>query len=469
MAKSQPHIMIVDDEESICQLLEIMLTEEGYWARTAQSYEEAMRHLETEPYDLIITDIMMPDADGLTLLKDIKKFDADLPVILITAYASLSSAVDALRQGAFDYITKPFQMEQVKHSIKRALETRVLRHENRILKKSLQGQSGLDKFIGTSSSALKVKELVHRIASTNSTVLITGESGTGKELLARAIHNLSDRTDGPFITINCAALPETLLESELFGYVKGAFTGANKDKEGLFEVADGGTFFLDEVGETSLAIQAKLLRILETSEFTPLGATKPATVNVRLIAATNSDLHRLVDDKRFRQDLFYRLNVLHIHIPPLRERREDVLAIVDTILKMLAERANVKPKILSPPVAEILTNAYWEGNVRELENVLERAMLLSDKNIILPQHLPAYIREQKAKMQTTPTKEAQTVSDGELSLTKILPLEEIEKAYIFWALTIANFNKSEASRLLGIDLSTLYRKIEKYDLKKHLP
>ena len=464
MSTAQQHILVVDDEESICQLLEIMLSEEGYWVQTAQSYKEAMRHLELEPYDVIIADIMMPETDGLALLRDVKKFDPDIPVILITAYASLSSAVEALRQGAFDYITKPFQLDNIKFTVKRALETTALRRENRILRRSIKSRTGLEKFIGNSPEARKVKELVRRIAPTDSIVLLTGESGTGKELLARAIHELSDRSDGPFVTINCAALPETLLESELFGYVKGAFTGANKNKDGLLKVSSGGTFFLDEVGEMSIAIQAKLLRVIETNEITPLGATKSEKVDVRLIAATNRDLKKMVDEQKFRQDLFYRLNVLNIHIPPLRERRDDILPIANSILNNIAARGKTEAKKLSSEAAELLLNARWEGNVRELENVLERAVLLCDKDTIEPKHLPLYIREQKEK-----SAEISEPEEKGKILPKILPISEIEKAYIFWTLTQTEFNKSETARLLGIDLSTLYRKIEKYGLKKYIP
>ncbi len=455
--------MVVDDEESICQVLEVMLSEEGYWVRSAHSYDEAMKYLETEPFDLVIADIMMPETDGIALLRDVKRFDPDIPVILITAYASLSSAVEALRHGAFDYITKPFQLDQIKFAVRRALETRALRRENRILRRTLRGTTKLDEFVGVSRAVKQIKDLVRRVAPTDSTVLITGESGTGKELLARAIHQLSNRADGPFVTINCAALPETLLESELFGYVKGAFTGANVNKEGLFAVAHGGTFFLDEVGETSPSIQAKLLRILETNEFTPLGATKPVKVDVRLIAATNRNLKAMVDEGSFRQDLFYRLNVIYIHIPPLRERREDIIPIANAILESLAARNRSEPKRLSPEAAEILANAPWEGNVRELENVLERAVLLCEKGVITPEHLPKYIREATSKE----AKREETPQAAEKTLPSMPSIAEIEKAYIFWVLTQTGGNKSEAAKILGIDLSTLYRKIDRYGLSKY--
>ena len=462
MSNPQPHILVVDDEESICQLLEVMLTEEGYWVRTATSYDEAMKLFETDQFDVVIADIMMPDVDGLTLLKDVKKIDAEIPVILITAYASLGSAVEALRYGAFDYITKPFKMDQIRYAVKRALETRALRRENRILKRELRRESDLSKFIGVSDAVREIKQLVRKIAPTDSTVLITGESGTGKELIARAIHQLSPRADGPFITINCAAIPETLLESELFGYVRGAFTGATTNKEGLFRAAHGGTFFMDEVGEISPEIQAKLLRMLETHQIIPLGATKPVEVDVRLIAATNKDLARMVDEGKFRRDLFYRLNVIHIHIPPLRERPEDIIPIAEHYVQVIADRMGRPAPKLSREAMQLLQGARWEGNVRELENVLERAMIMCDGDEILPEHLPDYIRN-APQTAAVPEKTA-----GEQVLGGVLPLDEIEKAYILWAILQCGGNKSEAAKKLGIDLSTLYRKIERYGLKKYL-
>ncbi|MCD6594111.1 sigma-54-dependent Fis family transcriptional regulator [bacterium] len=469
MPKIQPHILVVDDEESICQILEIMLTDENYWVRTALNYDDAMKRLSSESYDVIIADIMMPDVNGLTLLKDSRKIDSDMPVILITAYASLGSAVEALRFGAFDYITKPFQMDQIRFAVKRALDTRILRRENKILKQTLHIETDLSKFIGKSKSIRDIKELVKQIAPSSSTVLITGESGTGKELIAHSIHQLSDLSNGPFVTINCAALPETLLESELFGYVKGAFTGADKDKKGLFKSADDGTFFLDEIGETSPMIQAKLLRMLETNEITPLGSTKPVSVNVRLIAATNKNLDKMVDNGQFREDLYYRLDVIHIHIPPLREHPKDIIPIAEFFLDTHASRMGCETPKLSDEAAEFLKNARWNGNVRELENVLERAMLICKSDTILPEHIPDYIRrtgsEFKQKLERTEMDELAREAVGSLN---ILPLQEIEKAYIFWAIFQANGNKSEAAKKLGIDLSTLYRKIEKYGLKKYL-
>jgi len=469
MPQAKANILVVDDEESICQLLDIMLTEDGYWVGTAQNVDDALKRLEIEPYDVVIADIMMPKIDGLSLLKDIRKFDPHLPVILITAYASLGSAVEALRQGAFDYITKPFQLDQVRFAVKSALETGKLRRENKILRQVIKQAPDLSRFVGDSKVIKDVRELVRRVSPTQSTVLITGESGTGKELIAHSIHQLSNRAGGKFVTINCAALPETLLESELFGYVKGAFTGADKDKDGLFRTADGGTFFLDEVGETSPAIQAKLLRILETSEFTPLGSTNPVEIDVRLIAATNKDIKKMVDDGRFRGDLYYRLNVIHVHIPPLREHKEDIIQIARIILGIHAAKTDEEPKKLSPKVEEFFKSAKWEGNVRELENVLERSVLLCKRDTIKPEHIPNYLRkETRQSEKSIKTDEHGAAYTEIVKELKIMPIDEIEKAYVFWTLVQTGGNKSEAARKLGIDLSTLYRKIEKYGLKKYL-
>jgi len=394
MNKSSPKILVVDDEPGIRELLSIMLSSEGYDVSTARDYNTALTKFQQNDFDIIIADIMMPGKSGIDLMKAIREKDPDIPIIIITAYASINSAIEALRLDAFDYITKPFSVDQIKFIIKRALDVRKLKVENRLLKQKLTKTEAIDGFIGTSKSAQKIRELVKKIAQTESTVLITGESGTGKEIIARAIHELSPRSGGPFVSINCAAVPETLLESELFGYKKGAFTGATKDKIGLFAAADGGTFFLDEVAEMPLPIQAKLLRILETYEFVPLGSTTPVKVDIRLVAATNKNLKELVDQNKFRADLYYRLNVIHIHIPPLRERREDILPIAYSILERVALKRNESVKKLSDEAKELILNAPWEGNVRELENVLERAAILCDDEVITPEHLPEYIVEE---------------------------------------------------------------------------
>jgi len=463
MNKSSPKILVVDDEPGIRELLSIMLSSEGYDVSTARDYNTALTKFQQNDFDIIIADIMMPGKSGIDLMKAIREKDPDIPIIIITAYASINSAIEALRLDAFDYITKPFSVDQIKFIIKRALDVRKLKVENRLLKQKLTKTEAIDGFIGTSKSAQKIRELVKKIAQTESTVLITGESGTGKEIIARAIHELSPRSDGPFVSINCAAVPETLLESELFGYKKGAFTGATKDKIGLFAAADGGTFFLDEVAEMPLPIQAKLLRILETYEFVPLGSTTPVKVDIRLVAATNKNLKELVDQNKFRADLYYRLNVIHIHIPPLRERREDILPIAYSILERVALKRNEPIKKLSDEAKELILNAPWEGNVRELENVLERAAILCDDEIITPEHLPEYIVEEVSAQGQKPFEAIfENVDD-------IKSLEEMEKAYIFYTLARTNWNKALAAEKLGIDLSTLYRKIDRYGIRDLIP
>jgi len=454
-------ILIVDDEESMREMLDIMLSKVGYEVSCACSYGEALKFIQGDNFDLVVSDIKMPDSSGLELLKKIRSMNPDLPVIIITAYASLDSALVALREGAFDYINKPFEVNQIKFSIKRALENKRLRDENRILRQHIKtGIDPLDNFIGKSKKIREIKELVAKIAPTDSSVLITGESGTGKEVLSRAIHKLSTRRDGAFIAINCGAVPETLLESELFGHLKGSFTGAVKDQEGLFQAASGGTFFLDEIGTVSPPIQVKLLRALEEKEITPIGSTKVIDVDVRIIAATNADLALMVNEGDFRNDLYYRLNVLNIHIPPLRERREDIIPIASFILNRLATRTEEKVKSLSKEAAAIIENAPWKGNVRELENALERALLLTDEDEITPEALPRTLTNQN---QTAINEVPGGHSDN------FLPsMEVIEKSYIYWVLKSTNWKKSKAADILGIDTSTLYRKIEKYDLKEHI-
>ncbi len=465
MAKArgpQAKILVVDDEESMREFLEIMLTGENYQVRTAENTDRAMEILTGESFDVVITDIKMPNSSGIDLLKEIHAVDPDTAVIMITAYASLESSVQALREGAFDYITKPFEVNQIKLAVSRALENKHLRDENRILREQIRTGGGeLDDFVGESKAVREIKEFVRKIAPTDSSVLITGESGTGKDLIAKAIHKLSPRADGPLVAINCGALPEQLLESELFGHIKGSFTGAIRDKEGLFSTAEGGTFFLDEIGTISPGIQVKLLRALEQREITPVGATKPIKIDVRLVAATNADLTTMVSEGTFRDDLYYRLNVFHIHIPPLRERRVDILPIAREILKRLAARTGEEIKKLSKEAAKILEDSPWKGNVRELENVLERALLLAETKEIKPAALPDAIKT--AAPAQTHDKTPVDVDE------EFLPsIEIIEKAYIYWVLMSTEWKKARAAEILGIDASTLYRKIEKYGLKEYV-
>ena len=447
-------ILVIDDEDSMCNFMEIMLSKEGYEVATANSGKQGIGLLKDDNYDLVIADLNMPEMTGIDVLKEVKSFKSDQELIVMTAFASVDTAIEAMKQGAADYITKPFKVDEIKLAIEKSINRKRLIGENTTLKRQLQGEHSFDNFIGNSEAVVKVKKLALRVANSDSTVLIRGESGTGKDLVARAIHSLSPRCGGPFVTINCAALPESLLESELFGHKKGSFTGAIKDKEGLFQVAGGGTFFLDEVGNTSLAIQVKLLRVLEDKKVTPVGGTKPVDVDVRLIAATNADLEEEVRTSRFRSDLFYRLNVIPIHIPPLRERMEDMPVLVDFFIRKYCSKANVPLKSVTAEALQLLTRYHWPGNVRELENVIERAILLNRSGNLELADFPERLLKQEPM---------HVVNDTE-PLTPTL--ESIEKAYIHFVMSQTEGKKAEAARILGIDTSTLYRKIQRYELKE---
>jgi len=450
-------ILVIDDEESMCNFMEIMLSREGYSVKATTDPENGVALLKEQNYDLVITDLNMPDMSGLDLLRQVRAFKSQQDLIVMTAYASVDTAIEAMKEGAVDYITKPFKVDEVKIVIEKTISRRKLQEENTSLRRQLQGDNSFDKFIGASESVCKLKKLAQRVAISDSTVLIRGESGTGKDLIAKAIHHHSSRCGGPFVTINCAALPESLLESELFGHKRGSFTGAFKDKEGLFWVANGGTFFLDEVGNTSQAIQVKLLRVLEDKKITPVGDTKPIDVDVRLIAATNADLEEDVKAARFRADLFYRLNVIPINIPPLRERTEDIPLLVDHFIARFCSRAKSDVRKISPAAMRLLMSYQWPGNVRELENTIERAILLNRSHTLDVSDFPEKINQPESiqlvreSNPTTPT------------------LESIEKAYIQFVMAQTQGKKSEAAKILGIDSSTLYRKIERYKLKSQSP
>jgi DNA-binding NtrC family response regulator len=451
-----PKILVIDDEDSMCNFMEIMLSKQGYNVDTATSGKDGVGLLKENNYDLVIADLNMPEMTGIEVLKTVRSFKKEQELIVMTAYASVDTAIEAMKQGAADYITKPFKIDQIKLVIEKAINRKKLMDENSTLRRQLQSDNSFDKFIGNSELIVRLKKLAHRVASSESTVLIRGESGTGKDLIARAIHHHSPRCSGPFVTINCAALPETLLESELFGHKKGSFTGAIKDKEGLFSVAGGGTFFLDEVGNTSLAIQVKLLRVLEDKKITPVGDTKPIDVDVRLIAATNADLEEDVKAGRFRKDLFYRLNVIPVHIPPLRDRREDIPLLVDYFIARYCARAKAGNKKISDAAMRILVAYPWPGNVRELENTIERAVLLSRIDTLDVTDFPERLSQPEP---------AALVKESEPATPT---LESIEKAYIQYVMAQTDGKKSEAARILGIDASTLYRKIERYKLKDGL-
>lgn len=443
-------ILVVDDEESMCNFLEIMLRKEGYEVDTSLDGQKAVNDICRGDYDLVITDLMMPEMSGLELLAEVKSRKKSQNFIVMTAFASVESAIEAMKNGASEYITKPFKIDEIKLIIEKSMSHHQIVRENKNLKKRLAQAQGLDGFIGISEPVRKLKELVTQVAQVDSTILLRGESGTGKDLLTKAIHTISDRSKGPLISINCAAIPETLLESELFGHSRGSFTGAIKDKIGLFKAADGGTFFLDEIGDTSLTIQVKLLRVIEEKKITPIGETKEISVDVRLICATNANLEEMVKDGRFRSDLFYRLNVIPINIPPLRERAEDIPVLIDFFISKFCKRHNLPKKEVPVEVYNRLAQYGWPGNVRELENTIERAILLSNSNTLTLESFPESIAlgRQESLIEATDHKTPN--------------LESIEKAYIHWILDQSDGNKSKAARTLGIDASTLYRKLDKY-------
>jgi two-component system response regulator HydG len=454
-ADNKPKVLVVDDESSILDSLRILLRNEGFSPYVAHGGKQGLEQLnEVEP-DIVLTDVRMPAVSGLEILSAARQHDADLPVILMTAQATLQSAVQAVNEGAFYYIQKPFRNDELLAILRRATEHRTLRVENRSLKQEIRRREVHDgqRPVGNSKSWIELLRLAETVAPTESTVLIQGESGTGKEVIARYIHDLSARADGSFHSINCGALPESLLESELFGHVKGAFTGAVKDKTGLFAAAAGGTFFLDEIGETTPATQVKLLRVLQHREVIRVGATDPEPIDTRLIAATNRDLEEEIKRGTFRSDLFYRLNVIALHLPPLRQRREDIPLLAEYFLQRAAQLRAETPKTLGPDALEVLQEYPWPGNVRELENALERAVILTAGDTIGIAALPQRITERKPEP---------LVADR----TPPNPtLEAIERAYILWVLQSEGGNKTRAAEALGIDPSTLYRKLARYGVE----
>jgi DNA-binding NtrC family response regulator len=457
-------ILVVDDEESMRDFMSIMLSKEGYEVVQADSGPSALGHIKKSRPDVIITDMMMPDMSGLELMTKAREVHDNLSFIVMTAFASVDSAIEAMKKGAYDYITKPFKVDEIKLTIKKVLEKEKISRENKELKKELSKSHSLDSFIGRDSKIIRMKEMVQRLAKTDSTALILGESGTGKDLVANAIHYHSKRVGKPFLTLNCAAIPETLLESELFGYKKGAFTGALKDKDGVFKAAHTGTLFLDEIGNTSPAIQMKLLRVLDDQVIMPVGSTQTVKVDVRLVAATNANLEEEVRAKRFREDLFYRLNVFTVQIPPLRERREDIELLVDHFVNMYCLKMGIQPKEISPDALQILLAHQWPGNVRELENTIERSLVVSTADKITADDLPDKVSGRTASRPAVVPEAGDSVQVHQQ--TESPTLESIEKAYIFWVLNQTGWNKTKAAKILGIDASTLYRKIDRYDLKQ---
>ena len=443
-------ILVVEDEEGMREFLNILLAKEGYDVTTCECGAEAIEKFKEQNFHLVVTDIKMPGIDGIEVLTRIKEIEPTVPVIIMTGYASMETAIEAVNKGAYSYLRKQTSNDEIKQIVKKAIEMRWLQKENKLLKQQLRKNHRDRKTIGRSEKIKQVFALLDKVAETDSTIMIYGESGTGKELIAREIHYKSKRSEGPFVSINCGALPETLLESELFGHVRGSFTGAVRDKEGLFAVAKGGTFFLDEVGETSPAIQVKLLRVLQEKEIIPVGGTKPIKVDVRLIAATNADLEQNVDDGVFRADLFYRLNVIPVRIPPLRQRKDDIPLLVDHFLKLYCERTGKAPKTISSETIDCLVRYEWPGNVRELENSIERAVILQEGRLIVPDDLPQKVRFGNRE------RSASVVSSCNITL------EELEKEYLLKVLDEVGWRKKKAAAILGINPSTLYRKLQRY-------
>ena len=450
-------ILVVDDEESMCQYLSILLEKEGYEVSTVNSGLEALALVESEPIDLVMTDIQMPKMDGIQLLKGIKNIEPTTPVIIMTAYASEQSAIDAVNLGAFSYLQKHCKNDEIKMVVRNALALGQARTENIHLKQELTRKSSQKKIIGQSPRMRSVFKMVDKIAATNATVLIKGESGTGKELVAHSIHKLSDRSGGPFVAINCGAIPETLLESQLFGHVRGSFTGADKDHNGFCRQADGGTIFLDEIGETPHAIQVKLLRMLQEREIYPVGSSKSIKVNVRVVAATNRDLEHEVAAGNFRTDLFYRLNVIPLNLPSLAQRSEDIPLLVDHFLRRCCpqEYKGTLGAFIEDRALMALQAYQWPGNVRELENVIERATIIREGDKITLKDLPAQISE--------PAGEG--ILQGALTIGGNLTLEDLERAHILAVLEATDGARKQTSDILGINASTLYRKLKKYGVQ----
>jgi len=448
-------IIAIDDEETMLRILKRTLEPEGFLVETFLNGRDAIGKLKNGgTADVIITDMMLPGGmDGLTVVEEARSIDKEIMVIVITAHSSIESAVAAVKAGAYDFIPKPFDPEHILLVVKRAIETRNLRIENVGLKKRLAEASPSREIVGTSQEMTQVFSMIDKVKDTDGTVLIMGESGVGKELVARAIHSNSKRGTMPFIALNCGALPDDLLESELFGYEKGAFTGAVSRKTGLFEAAQGGTFFLDEVSSISPMMQVKLLRVLQERSFMRLGGKESVNVEVRIIAATNEDLKEAVEKGAFRKDLYYRLNVVPIEIPPLRERRDDIPLLIRHFIGRYSEKTGKKISGINGDAEKLLLNHRWEGNVRELENIIERAVTVTDNEIIGPEDIPAEVR---ADIQRTP--EAVSPYQPELSLF------EVERLHIESVLKVSNNNKSKAARILGIDYTTLLRKLKAMDI-----
>jgi DNA-binding NtrC family response regulator len=454
---TQGTILICDDEEGILKYLDKLFRSQGYLVETFTNGKELLARLqapESQDADLLLQDVRMPDIDGISVLREAKKLKPSLPVIVMTAFGTIDAAVEAIKLGAYDYVTKPFPKEKILSMIGNALEKERLRQENRSLKSELEKPIRQENIVFKSAAFQEIYQMTLQVAASEANILILGESGTGKELIAGALHYNSHRSNRRFLSINCAALTETLLESQLFGHVKGAFTGATANQKGLLVEADGGTLFLDEIGDMSLPIQAKLLRVIQQRDFIPVGATKAVTVDIRFVAATNKNLENEVRAGRFREDLFYRLNVITIPLPPLRERREDVKPLVKHFIKKSSARMKKSVTKVSPEALKLLVEYDWPGNIRELENVIERAVILTPTDTLTPKELPLWKREP----------ELLAIPRSGPGQAPMISLENLERDHIARTLAGTGFHKSKSAEILGISRRTLDRKIAEYGI-----
>ncbi len=454
MEKYKGKILIVEDEKSMREVLKILLEGENYLVTPVSDGLEGISYIDKDIFDLVITDVKMPRIDGLELLRKTKEISPDTLVIMITAFGTTESAIEAMKLGAYDYINKPFKIDEIRLIVKKAIEKKRLREEISLLREKVKTSYALENIIGKSPKMQELFTVIPRIAQSNSNVLITGESGSGKELVATALHNLSHRREKNFVTINCAAFPEGLLESELFGHMKGSFTGAIYNKQGLFEMADGGSVLLDEIGEMPVNLQSKLLRVIEGGTFRRVGGTNDIKVDVRVISATNKDIKEEIASGRFREDLYYRLNVVPIIIPPLRERKEDIPLLIDHFLR----KTSGNPKRVTPEAMRLLLDYLWKGNVRELENVVERIGLFVDREEITPADLPSEITGYPGDI-----KYISELTEEGVDIDKIMG--DIEKRYLLQALKIAGGIKTEAARLLNLSFRSFRHRLHKYGIK----
>lgn len=449
---SSKTVLVIDDDLTTRETLEDIISRMGYKTQLAKSGEEGLKILLDSEIDLVLVDMILPNMNGLEFVEKAYTEKPDVPLVVITGQPSTPSTVDAIKKGAQDYVVKPLDLTRMRTIITNSLKMRSLELANRELQEQIYGKTALDSMIGTGSEMKSIFEMIKQVAPTDATVLVTGESGTGKELVANALHALSKRNQGPFLKLNSAAFPKDLLESELFGHEKGAFTGALRQKKGKFELSDGGTLFLDEIGDMPLEIQAKLLRVLEEQSFMRVGGVENVKVDVRIITATNADLHKLIKNGNFREDLYYRINVVEINMPPLRNKKEDIPLMVDRFLVEYSRKQGVK-KDFSKEAIDVLCEYDWPGNIRELRNIVERSIITCASNVVEPKDLPRQVVQNENSF------------GGASMATGGKTMEEIEKMAIIDVLNNFEGNKSKAAKALGIGLKTLYRKIEKYNIE----